>query len=159
MLRELSTVWRQVACLDPSVSGINEPRKNYPKGKIYVLGVYDSPAKVEEVDFKLAISTEAVEHLFYPRELVRFAHAMLTKGGVFMVSTPYHGWLKSDFISLFGLWGSHHTPIWDGGHIKFWFRPALRKLVEEKGIEVIRFHACGHALYLFVSMIVVGRKK
>ena len=61
-------------------------------------------------------------------------------------------------IALFKKWDAHHTLFWDGGHIKFWSRATLSKLLEEEGFEVIGFHGCGRAPYLWVSMIIVGQK-
>ena len=78
---------------------------------------------------------------------------------MFMVSTPYHGWLKNVAIAVFNKWDAHHTLFWDGGHIKFWSRATLSKLLEEVGFEVIGFHGCGRAPYLWESMIIVGRKR
>ena len=88
MLRKLSTVCAQVVGLDSGDSGSNEARKICPAGKFYALGVYNFSSNVEETEFDLAISTEVVEHLFYPRKLVKLAYAKLIKGGVLMVSTP-----------------------------------------------------------------------
>jgi len=159
MLRELSSLCPRVVGLDPSESGIVAARENCPPGIFYPLGIYDDPEKIAEAEFDLAISTEVVEHVFYPRELPRFARAKLRKGGLFLVSTPYHGWLKNVAIAVGNKWDSHHTLFWDGGHIKFWSRATLTRLLEEEGFEVIGFHGCGRVPYLWESMIVVGRKK
>lgn len=159
MLRDIAALGPTVVGVEPSESGVEQARRNCPKGRFYRAGVYDDPAMVEESDFDMVISTEVVEHLFYPRELPRFACAKLRTGGLFLVSTPYHGWLKNVAISLVGKWDSHHTPLWDGGHIKFWSRVTLGRLLEEEGFEVIGFHGCGRVSYLWESMILVGRKR
>lgn len=159
LARDLSALGINVVGLDPSESGVLESRKNCPNGKFYTLGIYDSPQNIVESDFDIAVCTEVVEHLFYPRELPRFANAKLKKGGLFMVSTPYHGWLKNVAISVTGKWDSHHTLFWDGGHIKFWSRATLGRLLEEEGFEVVGFHGCGRAPYFWKSMILVGKKK
>jgi len=159
MARDLSALCATVVGIDPSDSGIAEARKNCPTGKFYCLGIYDDPAKIEETAFDMVISTEVVEHVFYPRELPRLAAAKLKPGGIFLVSTPYHGWLKNVAISVLGGWDKHHTVFWDGGHIKFWSRATLSKLLEDQGFEIIGFHGCGRAPYLWESMILVGRKK
>ena len=159
MARDLAQQGLTVVGIDPSSSGIEDARRNSPASTFYCLGIYDDPAKIAESDFDLVISTEVVEHVFYPRELPRFAGAKLKTGGIFLVSTPYHGWLKNVAISVLGHWDKHHTVFWDGGHIKFWSRATLSKLLEEEGFEVIGFHGCGRCLYLWESMVMVGRKK
>ncbi|HSH93590.1 MAG TPA: class I SAM-dependent methyltransferase [Roseimicrobium sp.] len=159
LLRDLSASCPTVVGLDPSDSGIEEAGKNCPKGVFYRMGIYDSPDMIPGKDFDLAVSTEVIEHVFYPRELPKFAHSKLRKDGLLIVSTPYHGWLKNVAISVLGKWDSHHTTFWDGGHIKFWSRATLSRLLEETGFEVIGFHGCGRAPYLWESMILVGRKK
>jgi hypothetical protein len=83
------------------------------------MDVEDDPGRVEESEFDAAVSTEVVEHLFSPRALPRFAHAKIKAGGVFIVTTPYHGYLKNLVLCLANKWDFHHSPLWDGGHIKF----------------------------------------
>jgi len=158
-LRDLSPVCSQLVGIDPSESGIEEAKKNCPSAKFYTLGVYDSPDLIAESGFDLAIATEVVEHLFRPRELLRLAHNKLRKGGLLVLSTPYHGWLKNVAISALNKWDCHHTVFWDGGHIKFWSRATLGKLLEEEGFDIVGFHGCGRAPYLWASMVMGGMKK
>ncbi len=51
----------------------------------------------------------------------------------------------------------HLTVLWDGGHMKFWSKKTLRKLLEEQGFQVMRFVGCGRFPYLWKSMIVESR--
>lgn len=147
-----------LAGCDPSASGIEHARKAVPTAKLYQLGVYDDPQRIEETDFDVAVSTEVIEHLFYPRALPRFAHAKLRSSGYLILSTPYHGYLKNLVLSAFDKWDSHHTPFWDGGHIKFWSRRTLTKLLEEEGFKFEEFVGCGRVPYLWMSMVIVARK-
>ena len=84
------------------------------------IGVYDQPESLEVKDFCAVVSTEVIEHLFFPAALPRFSRAVLKQGGYLIISTPYHGFIKNLLICLTGKWDSHHNPLWDGGHIKFW---------------------------------------
>jgi 2-polyprenyl-3-methyl-5-hydroxy-6-metoxy-1,4-benzoquinol methylase len=157
--RDMAELCATVVGMDPSESGIEEAKKNCPKGKFYHLDIYDAPEAISENEFDMVVSTEVVEHIFYPRFLPRFASKKLKKGGIFLLSTPYHGYLKNVAIAALGKWDNHHTVLWDGGHIKFWSRATLAKLLEEEGFELIGFHGCGRIPYLWKSMILVGRKK
>ena len=40
-------------------------------------------------------STEVVEHVYLPRPFARNCHAFLKPGGMLIVTTPYHGYLKN----------------------------------------------------------------
>lgn len=146
-----------VGC-DPSASGIAAARQAVPFGSFYHLGVYDDPHQIPEHDLDVAIATEVVEHLFYPRALPRFAHAKLKPGGHLILSTPYHGYLKNLALALVNKWDDHHTPLWDGGHIKFWSKRTLTQLLEQEGFRLERFIGCGRLPYLWMSMVLVARK-
>jgi 2-polyprenyl-3-methyl-5-hydroxy-6-metoxy-1,4-benzoquinol methylase len=157
LCRDLHAEGYQVVGIDPSASGIAAQRL-VPQASFYNTGIYDSPSLVAEEGFDLAVSTEVIEHLFYPRELARFAHAKLRPGGVLIISTPYHGYLKNVILALVGKWDFHHNPLWDGGHIKFWSRETLTRLLEEEGFRVVRFRGCGRLPLLWKSMIFVAEK-
>ena len=103
------------------------------------------------------VSTEVVEHLYRPRLLPAFARGLLEPGGYLVVSTPYHGYLKNLALSGSNGWDAHHTPLWDGGHIKFWSRATLTRLLEENGFEVVSFSGAGRLPWLWKSMILVAR--
>ncbi len=158
LVNDLVTAGFQLVGCDPSESGIFHAREAVLKAKFYQLGVYDDPAKIEEDNFDVVVSTEVVEHLFYPRYLPRFAGTKLKSGGIVIVSTPYHGYLKNLILSLTNKWDSHHTALWDGGHIKFWSCRTLSTLLEEEGFRFEQFIGCSRIPYLWKSMVVVGRK-
>jgi 2-polyprenyl-3-methyl-5-hydroxy-6-metoxy-1,4-benzoquinol methylase len=145
--------------VDTSESGIENAKIILPDAKFYRIGVYDDPERIEQRDIDVVLSTEVIEHLFYPRELLRFAGAKLKIGGYILISTPYHGYLKNLSLSVLNKWDHHHTVFWDGGHIKFWSRKTLSSLLEEEGFEVKGFVGCGRVPYLWKSMILIGQLK
>jgi 2-polyprenyl-3-methyl-5-hydroxy-6-metoxy-1,4-benzoquinol methylase len=158
LVKSIASAGFNVIGCDPSESGIYHATEAIPEAKFYRLGVYDDPNLLEEGDFDVVVSTEVVEHLFYPRFLPRFAAKKLKSGGRIILSTPYHGYVKNLALSLTNRWDTHHTALWDGGHIKFWSRSTLASLIESEGFEFERFIGCGRIPYLWKSMIVVGRK-
>jgi 2-polyprenyl-3-methyl-5-hydroxy-6-metoxy-1,4-benzoquinol methylase len=113
---------------------------------------------LDDGPFDLVVSTEVVEHLYDPAALIRFACAALRPGGVLLISTPYHGWLKNMALSLFNHWDVHHTPLWHGGHIKFWSRATLSQLLRENGFVVTGFHGAGRFPWLWKSMVLVAMR-
>jgi 2-polyprenyl-6-hydroxyphenyl methylase/3-demethylubiquinone-9 3-methyltransferase len=109
--------------------------------------------------FDLVLSLEVIEHLYSPRLFVDRAHDALTEGGHLILSTPFHGYFKNLALALSGKLDDHFSPLWDGGHIKFWSERTLRALLEERGFTVDRFLRCGRVPPLAKSMIVVGRRE
>jgi 2-polyprenyl-6-hydroxyphenyl methylase/3-demethylubiquinone-9 3-methyltransferase len=90
--------------------------------------------------------------------LIRNAFRLLKPSGHFIVSTPYHGWLKNVALALSGKMDNHFTALWDGGHIKFWSRETLSELLTEKGFTDLRFVGAGRVPYIWKSMILTARK-
>ena len=111
-----------------------------------------------ESRFDAVVSTEVIEHLFSPHLLPLFAAGTLDKGGYLILTTPYHGYLKNLVLALLDGWDTHLTPLWHGGHIKFWSRKTLTRLLSENGFEVVGFSGVGRLPYLWKSMVLVARK-
>lgn len=155
---DLVTAGFTVVGCDPSESGIHHARQAVPQARFYQVGVYDDPGAIAETGFDMVVSTEVVEHLFYPRYLPRFAVAKLKPGGILVLSTPYHGYIKNLVLSLLNKWDGHHTALWDGGHVKFWSSKTLTQLIAGEGFRFEKFIGCGRLPYLWKSMVIVGRK-
>lgn len=128
-------------------------------GKFTVVSVYDDPANLGHNNFDAVVSAEVVEHLFSPHRLPAFAAAVLKSGGYLIVTTPYHGYLKNLVLSLFNKWDTHADPFWEGGHIKFFSRKTLSRLLEEGGFDVIDFQGLGRFPLLWKSMLLVAKAR
>lgn len=143
-----------VTGVDGDARGIAIARERFPTIQFQV-GVFgDSPPRT----FDVVCSTEVVEHLYSPHELVRYCHEALNPGGMLIISTPYHGYLKNLALALSGKWDAHLTALWHGGHIKFWSRETLTCLLEDNGFKVERFVGVGRIPLLWKSMILLARK-
>ena len=144
--------------IDASESGIAIANKQMP-GRFFVcdVGSGELPEGLEGRKFDTVISTEVIEHLYAPRDLLKLARRALKPGGSLILSTPYHGYLKVLALALTGTLDSHFTVLWDGGHIKFFSRKTLTKLLNEEGFQVTAFGGAGRLPWLWKSMVLRAR--
>ena len=147
-----------VGC-DADAEGVRIAADAYPQTTFRHLGVYDDPIALGRQGFDAVISTEVIEHLYAPRALPRFANKVLKDGGWLIITTPYHGYLKNLALAVGGHWDRHLTPLWDGGHIKFFSRHTLTRLLEDEGFKVKMFKGVGRAPYFWKSMLLVAKKE
>ena len=146
---------------DGSATGIEVARKrNYDGFFVQDINSTQLSAELQDKKFDLIISTEVIEHLYNPRGYMEFCKNVLIQnegGGVIIISTPYHGYLKNLAMAVTGKLDNHFTVLWDGGHIKFWSLKTITKLLNDFGFEVIEFRGSGRLPYLWKSMFIKAR--
>lgn len=140
-------------------NGFEISQNTYNNIKFYNISFSDEiePIIQENGRFDVAVSTEVIEHLYAPQALPIFAKRLLKDHGYLIITTPYHGYFKNLILSLFDKWDTHHTALWDGGHIKFWSRSTLTELLTRNGFEVVQFAGMGRLPYLWKSMALVAK--
>lgn len=122
--------------LEPDPIQLQIANTRHPEIKILDGSCYESPDIYSLGTFDLVIAEEVIEHLCFPRRLVSFAKAHLAPQGAVLISTPEFGsYWKNIAYSLFNKWDLVHSPLWDGGHVKFFSRRALQTIFEEQGFE------------------------
>lgn len=145
--------WRMHG-MDASESGIRLAQQHFPS-ITFCFGLIE-PGLVASLGadrFDAIVCAEVVEHMYYPRDLARCAFALLRPGGRFVITTPYHGYVKNCLLAFSGKMDRHWSPLWDGGHIKFWSPKTLRILLEEPGFTDLTFHGVGRIPFLWKSMV------
>ncbi len=147
-----------VVGVEYDAQGVEIASRCYSDISFYQLDVTADPACLleKETHFEAAVSTEVVEHLFSPHRLVEYAKSVVRPDGYFVISTPYHGYLKNIALSVLNVWDQHFTALWHGGHIKFWSRKTLTQLLEKNGFKVILFKGIGRVPLFWKSMILVA---
>lgn len=143
--------------VDASDEGVCIANK-YHSGHFFVMDFErDSlPAKFQNIDFDTVISTEVIEHMYSPYNYIEQIRKVLCGGGRIYITTPYHGYIKNLLISIMGKWDAHFTALWEGGHIKFWSRNTITKLLENSGFKIEKYIGCGRIPYLWKSMLIVA---
>ena len=113
------------------------------------------PPELRKIPFRTVISMEVIEHLHSPRTFAAFVRSILEAngGGRFILTTPYHGYLKNLSIALAGKADRHYSALWEGGHIKFWSRRTLAILLREAGFRNMAFTGAGRIPYLWRHMV------
>ena len=146
-----------VTAVDPSTSGIEVARRSHP-GVRFEVGSVGEPLAERFGVFPVLLSIEVIEHCFSPREFASAVWDLLAPGGVAIVSTPYHGYLKNLALALSGRFDAHFGALWEGGHIKFFSMKTLSELFAGQGLRDIRIRRAGRIAPLAKSMILVARK-
>lgn len=158
----LGALGYRVTGLDASERLLDIARKNYASGQVtFAHAVFGDDAldlQAIGAPFDLVISSDVIEHLFVPTCLTETAFRILRPGGRLILGTPYHGYLKNVAISALGEWDSHHSPHWDGGHIKFFSVSTLGKMVRRAGFDVLGFRYYGRFRWFWKNMICLGQK-
>jgi len=143
--------------VEPSEDGIAEARRAFPHLRIEQGSAYDDLQRRFGA-FDVAVCLEVVEHLYSPEVMMTNIARLLNPGGFVVVSTPYHGYVKNVALSTAGRWDFHHHPLVEHGHIKFWSRATLERLVRASGLYPAEFHRLGRIPILAKSMMLVAEK-
>lgn len=143
-----------VTACDQSPDGLALGAAAFPKVRFEQRSVYDPLGG----PFDCIVSSEVIEHLYSPAQMLQRAFEALRPGGTLVLTTPYHGWLKNVAIAATGKFDRHVDPAFEGGHIKFFSRASLQAMMAGCGFRDFRFVGAGRVPYLWKSMIVAGRK-
>jgi len=154
---ELAGRGYDVTGVDPSKDGIAQARETHPELDVHVGSAYDD-LRSEYGTFDAVVSLEVVEHVYYPRKYAACVYDLLERGGVALITTPYHGYWKNLALALTGKMDEHFTALWTHGHIKFWSRDTLGQLLDQAGFENIRIRRVGRIPPLAKSMIAISEK-
>ncbi len=143
-----------VTGIEDSAMGVEQARQAFPNCQFLQYSVYSPPPSEFVEAFDVVISSDVIEHLFAPRDLVVFARQCLKPNGQFIITTPYHGYLKNLAMALTNRMDRHYTALWDGGHIKFFSVKTLSQLLQEAGFKNLQFKFAGGFPYLWKGMLV-----
>ena len=148
----------RVAGVEPSRQGLALAHATYPALTGLQHGTIYEPLAERFGTFSAVVCLEVIEHLYFPRRLAEAAFALLEPGGVFVVSTIYHGYLKNIALAVLGRFDKHVDPLWDHGHIKFFSPRTLSKLLTEAGFENVAVKRPDLIPQFACSMVASARK-
>jgi SAM-dependent methyltransferase len=93
----------------------------------------DGPLPFADNSFGVVWAGEVIEHVADTAAWLSEARRVLVPRGRLLLSTPYHGRVKSLAIAL-ARFESHYDPV--GEHLRFYTRRSLRGVLEDLGFEV-----------------------
>jgi len=152
---KISAMGFRVTGIDTSDEGIRFCRRTHPEASFLVASA-DNPKLAETLGrtFDAIVATEVIEHLYSPETFLRNCTALLRPGGLLILSTPYHGYLKNLLLALLNRFDRHFQPFREGGHIKFWSRKTLTGFLTLHGFQVTDYAGCGRWPWVWKAMAV-----
>lgn len=157
LTRCLADLGFDVVGIDSSSSGIDHARARNPD---IAFSQHDlsNPLPLEHHGrYDAAVCAEVIEHLYLPRSLFEAATDALKPGGMLIVTTPYHGYLKNLALALTNSFDKHWHPLRDFGHVKFFSRRTLLALFLEFNFVDVQFLPVGRIPPFAKSMIMYGK--
>lgn len=155
--RRIAALGYCVTAIDASKSAIAAARSVHSSVRFELASVYE-PLHERFDTFESVVALEVIEHLYSPRALAHACANLLKPGGYVLVSTPYHGWLKNVLVAVSGRFDAHVNPLWEHGHIKFFSRTTIRRLLMEASLREVAFHRLGRIPVVAKSMLVVAQR-
>jgi len=123
-----------------------------------VAGSVENP-EFPKASFDVIVSVEVIEHLYRPVTALMNLASLLKPGGTLILSTPYHGYLKNLAICVTGKWDWHHSPLHEGGHIKFWSKQTLTAALKKADLAPVDWRGVGRVPLLWKSIMVRAVKQ
>ena len=151
----LAALGYQVTGVDASESGIKIARRTY--SEVHFVEAMIGRDLKSLGSFDLVISSDVIEHLYRPSDLLDAAASLLKPHGQILLGTPYHGYLKNLALAATGKMDAHFSALHDGGHIKFFSVRTLSKLMASHGFTDFSFTFYGRAPWLWKNMICHAR--
>jgi len=144
----------KVVGIDISSAAIEKARRLCQEAPLYV-GSLEDTLPFNNCEFKAIWSTEVLEHLFDVHACLSEFNRVLREGGILILTTPFHGFLKNLAIALVGF-EEHFNPYLS--HIRFFTKKSLAECLSRAGFEPVLWRGIGRVWPLYKSLFVVARK-
>jgi SAM-dependent methyltransferase len=144
----------RVVGVDISSKAVELAKKALPSVDFRVLKE-DRSIPCESSRFDAVWSTEVIEHIFDIHQHLSEINRVLKAGGIYILTTPYHGVVKDVLVSLLKF-DQHFDP--EGSHIRFFDKRGLERCLGRAGFTPISWDGIGRVPWLYRTWYVVARK-
>jgi len=142
--------------IEPDEEQFKACQRNFPHLSVKRASCYENPTELDLGQFDLVISNDVIEHLYYPRKLVSFARSLVKPAGMVITCTPDFGsYWKNIAYSLTNKWDQVHSPLWEGGHIKFFSKNSLELIFKEGGFGNFSWESVRNINYPIFRMSII----
>jgi SAM-dependent methyltransferase len=115
----------------------------------------DSAVPAGDGEFSAVWSSEVVEHVFDVHGYLSEVNRALKPGGLFILTTPYHGVVKNILVAAIKF-DRHFAP--DGEHIRFFSKTGLQRCLLNASFKPEFWTGIGRMWPLYRTWFVVARK-
>jgi len=142
--------------VDLSASGVEIAKKAYSSIR------FSTDASAENIarmgPFELAVCIEVIAHCYDPSTEMKKIFDNLRPGGMLILATPYHGYLKNLVVAVTGRVDRHLTTLSPEGHVHFFSIATITEFLRKIGFEEIAVYRAGRIPPIAKSMIVTALK-
>ncbi|HEX2397649.1 MAG TPA: class I SAM-dependent methyltransferase [Solirubrobacteraceae bacterium] len=136
---ELAAAGAEPVGVDVAERALARARRRHPGLRFELVGPH-GPLPFPDAEFDVIWASEVIEHVADTARWLSELRRVLRSGGRLMVTTPYHGRLKTAVVALTGF-ESQFDPL--GQHLRFYTSRSLHGLLEAFGFEDVRISAVG----------------
>ena len=138
--------------IDPSESGVEIAKANVDGARFHIASTADNLSD-RFGTYPLVVSFEVLGFVLDSTLFAQRVMQLLEPGGVAVISTPYHGYLKNLTISLTNGWDRHLDPFWCGTQVRFFSKRTFTRLWHEAGVQKIKIVRVGRVPPVAKAMI------
>jgi 2-polyprenyl-6-hydroxyphenyl methylase/3-demethylubiquinone-9 3-methyltransferase len=147
----------EVIGVDPSETGIRFAKESFPQIRFERASAGEG-LRARFGRFPVVVSLEVVEHVYSPRRFALEVYDLVAPGGIAIISTPYHSYVKNLVLAVSGKMDAHFNALEEHGHIKFWSKKTLGRLLAEVGFRDLSFGRVGRIPIVAKSLVVLAHK-
>jgi len=140
--------------MDISSNALEMAKRNNPDVTFELLAPDGSIPALDNT-FAAVWCTEVIEHILDIHLFLSEVRRVLKPGGILILTTPYHGFLKNLLIVLLKF-DRHFNPEYS--HIRFFDKKGLSRCLNKAGLRPFNWSGLGRFYLLWRTWFVVARK-
>lgn len=141
--------------MDISKTAVAMAQREYPDGNFKTLNT-DGSIPAEDQTFGAVWCSEVIEHILEVDNFLKEVKRVMKPGGILILTTPYHGFIKNLFIVLFKF--DRHFKV-NGSHIRFFSKSSLTNSFEQAGFAPLSYGGIGRIWPMYRIWFVVAQRQ